>query len=143
MTVRTYLKIATPLTLAGVVFSGYLSSVRFFSNSCAFDEPCPMFLGYSACYFGFVMFLSMFLISLSSLLRKSQSRRSIGANLMIAALGTLFAGYFAVDEIKIGLSQGFSVYGLGLSTCVYGAVFFVAILGITVKAYRTRPELHA
>ena len=48
------------LGLAGILFSGYLSAIKFFSATCAFNEPCPYFLGYPACYFGFGMFLIIF-----------------------------------------------------------------------------------
>ena len=50
------------LSIAGLLFSGYLSSYRFFSDTCAFNEPCPYFLGYPACYYGFAMFLIMTLV---------------------------------------------------------------------------------
>ena len=92
MTTLTYTKIMVPLTLAGVLFSGYLSSVRFFSNSCAFDEPCPMFLGLPACYFGFAMFLALSAVSLTALVKKSRPREYIKANIAISTIGTLFAG---------------------------------------------------
>ena len=46
MTEKRYNMLNVLLTLSGVLFSGYMSSIRFFSDQCAFNEPCPYFLGY-------------------------------------------------------------------------------------------------
>lgn len=60
---RTYSGWATGLSGAGAAFAGYLSSVKLLSGVCAFDEPCPFFLGYPAYYTGFALFVSMLVIS--------------------------------------------------------------------------------
>lgn len=134
MRLRVYQNSALVLSIAGVLFSGYLSGTRLLTNSCAFSEPCPTFLGHPACYFGFAMFLSLFAVSLSAKLLNAGGKWPVYANLVISLGGTLFAGYFAIAEIRGWLVRGFSSYGLGVSTCVYGAIFFAAILVLSVTA---------
>jgi hypothetical protein len=124
------------LSAAGALFSGYLSAVKLFTTGCAFNEPCPYFIGYPACYFGFAMFLGLFLVSLTAYIRHSDSLWPAKANTAVAALGTLFAGYYTTTEIISWFRDGFATYGLGLSTCTYGFVFFVAVLMLSVRALR-------
>jgi hypothetical protein len=123
-----YRRLALVLSAGGVAFSGYLSGVRFFSNSCAFAEPCPMFFGMPACYFGFAMFVALLGVSVAALRAPLASDVPVLLNAGIAGLGSIFAGSFAVAELRHGLTT----YGLGVSTCVYGALFFLAILATSL-----------
>jgi len=133
MRVSKYLNIAVLLTLAGTLFSGYLAGTKFFSATCAFGEECPIFLGYPACYFGFVLFLMMFVSTVFAWATKVSTKWPVTANIMIAGLGVLFAGYFTVGEIASWFISGFHAFGkLGLSTCAYGLVFFVIILVVSL-----------
>ncbi len=52
------------LALLGFLFSGYYAATKFFTDTCAFGETCPYFLGYPACYYGFGMFTVLFVTSL-------------------------------------------------------------------------------
>jgi hypothetical protein len=125
---KTYLRITLGLALGGTAFSGYLSAVRLLTGSCAFNESCPFFLGYPACWYGFAMFASMFTTGLFAYygnLRGESAARIIGA---ISLLGTVFAGHFVWIEISSWLASGNSGYSLVLPTCVYGLVFYMAIL---------------
>jgi hypothetical protein len=63
MKTKTLIVILFFLALAGLLFSGYLSTVKFFSDTCAFNESCPLFLGYPACFYGFAMYLIMFCVT--------------------------------------------------------------------------------
>ena len=47
---KNYLRITLGLASGGTAFSGYLSAVRLLTGSCAFNESCPFFLGYPACW---------------------------------------------------------------------------------------------
>ena len=135
MKVEKYVKIATVLTLSGVLFSGYLSGVKLFSGTCAFKEACPTFLGYPACYFGFIMFMTMFVSTVVALAKKAQKNWPLKANLAVSLLGMIFAGSFAVSEIAVWFQPGqFRLYGLGLSTCVYGFVFYIIIFAFTLTS---------
>jgi len=142
MKVDKYVKIAAILTLAGVLFSGYLSGVKLFSGTCAFNESCPTFLGYPACYFGFIMFSTMFIGTVTALIKKVQEKWPMKLNLGISLLGIIFAGSFAVQEIAVWFQPGqFRLYGLGLSTCVYGLVFYVIIFVFTLAALLKKEKI--
>jgi len=97
MKVEKYLKTAVILTLAGVLFSGYLSGTKLLSGTCAFNESCPIFLGYPACYYGFVMFATMFGLTVYAFAKKVQAHWPMKANLGVSALGMVFSGSFAVS----------------------------------------------
>ena len=134
MTLKTYLKWSVLLSLGGVLFSGYVSSFRLISGVCAFSEPCPYFLGYPACYFGFVLFVTMFITSVAASINKVRSSRPIKIILVVSLLGILFAGYFVVQELLNIFAHGtFVFYGLGLPTCAYGLVFYITIFSISSK----------
>ncbi len=107
------------------------------TKACAFSEPCPMFLGVPACYFGFVMFVALLAVSVSGWARAESGRWALDTNIGVSLLGTVFAGYFAAAEITRWLREGVSTYGLGVSTCVYGALFFFAILVASLLARTT------
>jgi hypothetical protein len=135
-----YVRTAVILTLAGVLFSGYLSGVKFFSGACAFKEGCPVFLGYPACYYGFAMFSTMFVATLLALVRRASGRWPLQLNLAVSALGLCFSGSFAVREIAVWFQPGqFRLYGLGLSTCVYGFLFYIVIFVFTALALKREP----
>lgn len=137
MTTRTYYKWATYLSLAGVLFAGYLSGVKFFSGGCALNEPCPYFLGYPACYFGLGMYLAMFATSFVAHNKKIRSLQPVKIILVISLLGILFAGYFVVQEALDVVARGtFTLYGLGLPTCAYGLIFYIIIFAISLKTLR-------
>ncbi len=107
---------------AGLLFSGYLSAIKLFTKTCAFNESCPYFLGYPACWYGFVMYFVMFIVT-SLYLKKENIGSAVKTNLAVSALGVIFSGSFAVDEIMGGTATG----SLGLSTCVYGLIFYILI----------------
>lgn len=132
-----YVRTAVALTLAGTLFSGYLSGVKLFSGTCAFKEGCPIFLGQPACYYGFAMFVTMFAATLIALVRKASGRWPLKLNLAVSVLGMVFSGYFAVSEIAVWFKPGqFRLYGLGLSTCVYGFIFYIIIFVFTVVSLK-------
>lgn len=115
------------LAFAGFLFSGYLSSVRFFSDTCAFNEPCPSFLGYPACYFGFIMFSVLFACSLALYTNVLEPAFAVRIISGVSLLGILFAGYFTLGEVSTIFSKGFSVFLLGLPTCAWGLIVYILI----------------
>ncbi len=108
---------------AGLLFSGYLSAVKLFSGTCAFNESCPYFLGYPACWYGFSMYLFMFIATGIGLTRKLPLSALCKADATVSLLGIIFAGSFVIQEIAAAQVTG----TLGLSTCVYGLIFYIAI----------------
>lgn len=120
------------LSLAGTAFSGYLSGVKLFTKTCAFGETCPIFLGYPACYYGFVLFLLLTVLSGILLWVNSNTRKTLNTLTVISILGVLFAGYYTLGELPVLFSAGLSAYMFGLPTCALGFVFFVAVLLIAL-----------
>jgi uncharacterized membrane protein len=127
MSIKTYLKVTFVLALAGVLFSGYLSATKLFTGTCAFNESCPYFLGYPACWYGFGMFLAMFIAAIVGLRRVASARSTAKFVTAVSLLGILFAGSFTWAELSTWLAARNSGYQLLLPTCVYGLVFYIAI----------------
>lgn len=122
------------LASAGLLFSGYLSGVKLFTDTCAFNEGCPIFLGYPACYFGFAMYFTMtalLLIARRGVVTEQAMLRVVFA---ISALGILFAGYFTLGELPKLATEGIGAYLLGLPTCAYGLIVYLAIFSVAIAA---------
>jgi hypothetical protein len=120
------------LALAGVLFAGYLSYVKLFSGTCALSEGCSYFMGLPTCIFGFILYLSIFILSTIALFRKVHFRRTIG---IISFGGILFSGYFSMYEIffaPLNMFNGAS-YTLGLPSCTYGFLMFIIVFFIAMK----------
>lgn len=138
MTTQFYRKAAFAISLLGALFSGYLSGIKFFTKTCAFNESCPLFLGYPACYFGFALFLILFIISFSLWRRKISFAAAAKANTFVSALGILFAGYLGYPEVRGMIEGTFENKFLGLSTCVYGLIFFALMFIISLVTLRSK-----
>jgi len=120
------------LSIAGVLFSGYLSGKKFFTGTCAFNESCPYFLGYPACYFGFAMFLALAILGYLLVTGKMGRKNGLTGVIIVSLLGVLFAGYFTLKEIPILFMAGFKAYVLGLPTCALGFLFFILIFILSI-----------
>jgi hypothetical protein len=134
---KNYVKWGFYLSLAGTLFAGYMSGVKLFTHSCAFNETCPYFIGYPACWFGFGMFLIMLIITIFGLSKKISElavRRTLS---FFSFLGIIFSGRYVIEEIWLLIKQGYSHYGLGLPTCTYGLVFYTIIFAISLS-YRKK-----
>jgi hypothetical protein len=115
------------LCLSGLMFSGYMSSIKLFTNTCAFNEPCPYFFGIPACYIGFGLFLALFVLGTALLLNNLSIKKGIKLILLFSSLGIIYAGYFSLIEIPTFFDLGFKAYVFGLPTCALGLLFFVLI----------------
>lgn len=122
------------LSTAGVAFSGYLSSYKFFSDTCALGESCPYFFGVPACYFGFAMFLVLTILSYLTVFDRMGTPRALRAIQVVSGLGILFAGYFTIGELPRLLSLGLRAYILGLPTCALGLIFYILIFVLSTKS---------
>lgn len=131
MPVARYVKLLLGLSLAGVLFSGYLSAVKLLTSTCALSEPCPNFLGYPACWFGFGLFATLFIASCVGFVGQELLKNVVQVHVAVSGLGILFAGYFTAPEVSRLLAGG-PRYALGLPTCAYGLLFFVAIFIISI-----------
>ncbi len=107
------------LSLAGVLFSGYLIFSKLFVGSCPLNEGCSYFLGYPSCYFGFAFFVTLLVLSLLNKLKALQ---------IIAALAIIFAIYSTYIDLAFPRCPGgVCRYTLLLPTCVYGLAMYLGI----------------
>lgn len=127
-------------SFAGLLFAGYLSSYKFFNNICALNETCPAFLGYPACYYGFVMYLVLFLLSLSLVIKKLNEKMALSGILFVSFLGILFAGNFTIGELPLLFEKGLGAYMLGLPTCALGLIFYILIFGFSLFVKLRKPQ---
>jgi len=107
------------LSLAGFLFSGFLSFNKLISGTCPLNEGCPFFLGYPACYFGFGLFAILLLLSL---LKQIKLLRIVTA---IAIIFALYSTY--IDLVYPTCPGGQCQYSLLLPTCVYGLAMYLGI----------------
>jgi len=121
------------LSVAGLLFSGYLSGVKLFSGVCAFNEGCPLFFGFPACYFGFAMFLVLTALAILGRRGKLTEETVLRDTLVVSCLGMLFAGYYTLLELPTLFREGLAAYMLGLPTCALGFIFYAIIF---VHAFR-------
>jgi disulfide bond formation protein DsbB len=121
------------LSIAGFLFASYMSGIKFFTQTCAFSEPCPLFLGYPACYFGLAMFALLVLLSAMLFFSKLEEKKALLSILTISLAGILFAGYFSIKELPLLFSEGFGAYALGLPTCTLGLIFYILIFILSVN----------
>lgn len=119
--------------IAGFLFSGYLSSIKFFSQTCAFHESCPFFLGYPACYYGFVMYTVIMISALLGVLGKLHTTRQYRIIFVTSLLGILFAGYFTLGELPTLFTKGLTAYVFGLPTCALGLIFYLILSFLSYK----------
>lgn len=124
------------MTVAGVLFSGYMSGFKLISKTCAFGETCPLFLGMPACYIGFILFLSLFIVSLLFIMDKKPAGVLSKKFLIISFLGVVYSLNFAIPELPRLFQEGFSAYFFGLPTCVLGSLFFVIIFIGSIIFYK-------
>ena len=67
---KSALKAILVISIAGMLFSGYLSYSELFANSCALGGGCSTVVGIPSCVYGFVMYFVVFTISVLGLKSK-------------------------------------------------------------------------
>jgi len=68
---QTALKTIFGISLAGVLFSGYLSYVEIFQQVCGLGGACSTeIFTLPSCVYGFVVFLAIFIVSIIGLKSK-------------------------------------------------------------------------
>jgi uncharacterized membrane protein len=58
------------ISIAGMIFSGYLSYFELFQGVCAISGGCSLILGIPTCVYGFIMYFAVFIISSLGLNKK-------------------------------------------------------------------------
>lgn len=110
----------------GFLFSGYLSFVKLFSGSCAFNESCPIFWGIPACWYGFVIFSFLLYFAVRLYQKHIDFIKGMKVTAGISFIGVLFAGTLSLFEILSNTKEGFES-ALGIPTCFMGLVCFMLI----------------
>ncbi len=116
----------TFLALIGTLFAGYLSYKKFFSGTCTLTEGCSYFLGLPTCFYGFFIFLIIFLMAFASMVTRGHFGKAIR---LLTVIGVLFSGYFAIYELFFAPSNilNGAVFSLFLPSCAYGLILFLVM----------------
>jgi hypothetical protein len=115
------------LSLAGVLFAGYLTFRKYVLGVCSFNESCPYFMGHPACIYGLIMYLLMLILSLGILFNVYAPKNLLKGILSISIIGIIFSGYFTVQELFFAACLPNCSYALILPTCAYGLIMYIAI----------------
>ncbi len=67
---KTALQTILIISIAGMLFSGYLSYSELFKKVCALGGNCSALGGIPVCVYGFAMYLLVFIISILGLRNK-------------------------------------------------------------------------
>jgi hypothetical protein len=116
--------------LMGTLFAGYLYFSKLLLGTCPLTEPCPIaFFGQPACLYGFIMFLAILGSSLMYLANKNEDW--IRGVKFISFLGIVYGLYFSIKDLFFTACPltptGQCHYSLGLPSCVYGLIMFIAV----------------
>lgn len=128
--------LAAVFAAAGASLSGYLSYVNLWGSgcekaaiSCSASASGPvMILGLPNCVYGFAMFFVVFVLAIACIARDLPKVRA--TVLWLSVVGTLFA--FGLSLYEISWLKASS-----LPACVYGFIFYVCILGLSILQRRT------
>ncbi len=135
---KLYLQIAFYTAIGGVLFSGYYSAVKFFSDTCPFNESCPIIWGQPACYFGLLLFV---LTLASASFALFANRKIVPALIVDSLLGLVFTAYLTYQDIFFpACPGGVCKYDLILPTCAYGFLFFLIIFAASLFAQFSRKK---
>jgi hypothetical protein len=132
---RNLLKIILYLSIAGVLFAGYLTVNKMLAGVCAFGESCPSLWNHPVCIYGLIIFFTI-MVSTIALLLYPTDKLAKHTQLYMSILGVLFSGFYSYQEIFNPICGKYCHYQLGLPTCIYGLVVFLAVLFFVAKSRR-------
>ena len=85
------LKFILWFSVAGFLFSGYLTFYKLISGICAFNESCPIVWGHPACWYGFALYVTLLALSVLTYRAYLSLRSGLFAVLSVSFVGVLFA----------------------------------------------------
>ncbi|GIU69313.1 MAG: hypothetical protein KatS3mg002_0549 [Candidatus Woesearchaeota archaeon] len=118
------------ISFIGVLFSGYLTFTKIFIGYCPINEGCAILWGYPVCVYGLIMFLIIFLSSLTFYFKKDLFNALVITK--VSFIGILFSLYYSIQEIFFTNTP--VKYSLGLPTCVYGLAMYGAVFMIIINS---------
>ena len=132
---RKILKIILYLSIAGVLFAGYLTISKMITGVCSFGESCPFLWNHPVCIYGLMIFFTIMLSTITLLLHP-MDKLAKNSLFYMSILGVLFSGFYSYQEIFNPICGKFCHYQLIIPTCIYGFVVFVAVLVCVIKGRR-------
>jgi uncharacterized membrane protein len=117
------------LSLAGALFSGYLSYSTLIAGMCPLNEGCAYFFGLPSCVYGFLIFAVLLALSIIALKNKKADKYIYYASI----IGIIYAVYTSIIDLFFTACIGGCKYSLLLPSCVYGLAFYIAIFILSNK----------
>jgi hypothetical protein len=132
---RKLLKVTLYLSIAGVLFAGYLTISKMLTGICSFGESCPFLWNHPVCIYGLMIFFTIMLSTITLLLHPTDklAKKSL---LYMSILGVLFSGFYSYKEIFNPICGNKCHYQLLIPTCIYGFIVFVAVFICMMLARR-------
>lgn len=138
---NAFLKIILIFSVAGLLFSGYLSYYNVFVGSCSETiiscggPDQVLIFGLPTCVLGFFMYLTVFGLSLVGLIAANK-RKILKIIFCLGLFGTAFAGFLSFYEIYI-LDINFT----GIPACVVGLVLYAGITILSFSSFLKKEAL--
>ena len=124
-------------SIIGLLFSGTLSYFSMVLGKCLLKDPCPVFFHLPSCFYGFIIFLTILILSLVSLIKEKKRDNLMEWTFYISIIAVLYAIFSASYEIFYLCADGSCKYSLILPTCVYGLIMYLVIF-ISALMYRKK-----
>ncbi|MBU0598107.1 vitamin K epoxide reductase family protein [Patescibacteria group bacterium] len=134
---KNYFIIILLLSIAGMIFSGYLSYYNVFEAGCedalisCGTKPVEIF-GLPNCVYGFAMFVVVGILSVIGL-DEARAKKMIKTILILSIIGVLFAGSLSYYEMYV-IGSGFS----SIPACVYGFFLYILILIFSIFGHKAK-----
>jgi hypothetical protein len=114
-------------SIIGLLFSGTLSYFSMILGKCLLKDPCPVFFKLPSCFYGFILFLTLIILSVLALIKEKKRDNLMKWIFYISIIAVLYAIFSAGYEIFYLCADGSCRYSLGLPTCVYGLIMYLVI----------------
>jgi hypothetical protein len=125
------------ISLAGTLFSGYLTASKMVADVCPLNEGCPYLFGYPSCLYGFLIFFSLLVLSLLYLYKPKNNRNILKTIVAVSVFGIVYGVYFSVyDLFFLQCAGGQCQYSLLLPSCIYGTALYAFIFFHSFKLFK-------
>lgn len=116
------------VAIAGMWYSGSLSYNKLIYGVCLINSSCPYLFGLPVCYYGFMGFLTLFVLMFLALNWSDRQRVCVASAYWISLFGSFFALYFLIQELFIiGPPGGVFHVSIFYPSCLFGLIGFVSL----------------
>lgn len=127
MKAKDYLRIIVIFGIIGTLFSGYLTYYTFTKNK----PGCELyFFGLPSCFFGALMYVIVFVLSLLVVLDAASRNKKTIAISVVSAIGIVFASFLTWYILSLKSCTSLDIYGI--PPCIYGFIMYLVILLLAV-----------